>query len=240
MIDRRIAVAAAAVVIGVLGVRVATTGPLAPGDDTTQVDLGASMQPSPPPAPEGSTRGPLSESPATPNPTAPTTPTEASPTPTSTTGAIVPVVASQDEVADLVESRRPAIDQTVVPADHHHHYGQHSAHGGGTDVEHHAGELIVAGWSWRFDDPATRQRDAVSRHATSDVVALLAPSEIELQRRAAASEVSWVIIRSLAVAGNEVTVVFDHHIVGSGSPESVTSRSVVIVVENHTAIDMRL
>lgn len=232
MVDRRLLVVATVVAVCAVGVRATVTGPPPPADDLVTIDE-VTAWPDQAARPETAVSRPvMSASPSTSEAKPPAATTPKRPAATN--------VATANDVADLVEKRRPTIDQIAGPAEHHFRDGEHSAHANATSGEHLAAELIIAGWSWRFDDTADRQIDAISGHATNDVTAMLAPSEIELNRRTAASEVSWVIIRELTVAGDEVTVVFDHHIVGDGTPESVTQRSVTVIVDDHAVTDMRL
>jgi hypothetical protein len=136
------------------------------------------------------------------------------------------------EVEVLVESRRPAIDAVQVPPGHDHDDGEIavSAAQAAAPIEQVAAELVVAGWTWRFDDAATRQVDAITPLATGDAIEMLAPSIDELARRAEVGEVSWVIVRDSSVDGARATVTFDQHVVTSSTAETVTSRTVVVDV----------
>jgi hypothetical protein len=140
------------------------------------------------------------------------------------------------EVEMLVESRRPAIDEVQVRQDHDHDDGEFAASGsqGAAPIEQVAAGLVVAGWTWRFDDAANRQVDAITALATGDAIEMLIPSTDELARRADAGEVSWVIVRDIRVDGSGATVTFDQHVVTSSlagsTAETVTSRTVVVDV----------
>lgn len=227
MVDRRILAIGVAIFVVVLAVGTAMTGPAATPDEQP----GAAQEVAAAPAPVSAD---------TPIPPA-TQLADQSSTTTASAETIEPagaVPVTVNEVADLVESRRPAIEAVPLPDGHHDQDGEH-AHGVTHDVAHHAGELVVAAWSWRFDDVATRHVDAIGLHASDAVLDALVPTDAELERRRDYTEVAWVIIRDIAVDDGEATVVFDHHVVTSSTPESVTSRTVVVDVEDHRAIDVR-
>jgi len=227
MVDRRILAAAVAIVVVVLAFVDATAGTATPATEPSQTSREAAIAPA---QVNAATPVPPSAQPATSTSTTTTPPIEV-----IEPAGVVP--STVNEVADLVESRRPAIDAIPLPADHYHQDGAQEA---SDDVARHAGELVVAAWSWRFDDDATRQADTIGPLAADTVIDALVPTDSELARRRAEAEVAWVIIRGINAAGDQVTVVFDHHVVTSTTPETVTSRSVVVVVEDHQAIDVRL
>ena len=98
--------------------------------------------------------------------------------------------------------------------------------------------VVMAAWTWRYDDPTDRTRDALTPIATADVVDQLAPTPTESARRAADAEVSWAIIRNVDTDNSSVTVTFDHHLVTTASPETVTRRLAMVMVDDGRAVDV--
>lgn len=227
MIDRRFFVAIAVVVVGALGLRAATLGSSVPA---------AELAPDPgtPPASPHSTMG------ETPDATVRVDVIEESPTRSTVAVAEASESSTVLDVDVLVESRRPAIDAIRIPADHHHDDGAGDPSGGqvSSAVEAIAAKLVGAGWTWRFDDAASRQVGAVAPVASARVMAVLVPSGDELQRRADTAEVSWVVISDIVVDGSWATVTFDQHVVTSTIAETITTRSVAVFVAGGVVVEV--
>ena len=101
-----------------------------------------------------------------------------------------------------------------------------------------ASHVVVTAWTWRFDADVDRVETGLEGHATADVIAMLTPDQSERARRADASEVAWVIVRNVDVDGAVVTVTFDHHLVTSTTPETVTARQVAVTVVDDQVVDV--
>ncbi len=98
----------------------------------------------------------------------------------------------------------------------------------------------MAVWSWRFDDPGSRQFDAIGLLADDETVSALTAAPKELQRRIDVGQVSWVIIRSIDVDGAQVTVRFYQHLVDVSSVEVVTARTVIVSMEDRTVVGVEV
>lgn len=135
------------------------------------------------------------------------------------------------DLVELVQARRPTIE--VIETPDHEDDGERDPTGerGSATIEQTAADLVVAGWTWRFDDDDTRHLEALALVADTAVVDALAPEPAEGQRRIDAGEVSWVIVRGINVDGPQATVRFDQHVVTSTSSETVTARKVLVTVD---------
>jgi hypothetical protein len=84
--------------------------------------------------------------------------------------------------------------------------------------------VVVAVWSWRFDDPPDRLAVSLTGSATVDVAAAWTASSTERDRRRSAGEVAWVraIPRPDTVDGDGVVVVdVEQHVTTAMTPERV-------------------
>ena len=146
------------------------------------------------------------------------------------------------DIVDVVGARRPTIDMVEEEHGDHPHDGERNPTGSSdaNAVEVIAADLIVAGWTWRFDDSDTRQPDALASLADSGTIDALVPAPAERQRRFDACEVSWVIVRGISVDGTRATVRFDQHVISSSSAELVTARSVIVTIAEGLAVDIEV
>lgn len=157
-------------------------------------------------------------------------PTTVTTTAISTPGTSLP----SEELVDLLDAARPPLIAVEVADD-----GEHAAHNepessvGGT-----AASVVVSAWTWRFDDSAGRVRTQLNSSASEAVIAKLAPTPEQETERASAGEVSWVIVREIAIDGSVATVMFDQHLVTSTDAETITARSAVITVVDGRAIEV--
>lgn len=233
MIDRRLVILAALIAVGVFALHGAMTGPSDSVAESSSSDRTVALDP-----PVEATVGtPSSALDSVDNqPPITTMPEPAASAPVTGPDTVPAIPSPVLEVEMLVESRRPSIDAVQIPPDHDHDDGEFAASGsqGAAPIEQVAAGLVVAGWTWRFDDAATRQVDAITPLATGAVIEMLAPSIDELHRRADVGEVSWVIVLNISVDGARATVTFDQHVVTSSAAgstaETVMSRTVVVDV----------
>lgn len=231
VIDRRIFAAVLVVVVVGFGLRSATTA-----DTADQSESAASISES---------RAPLPVTAGAATGGTPTSVVEQPPSPSTTvpiTAVALPDTIEQAEVKILVDSRRPTIDATEPPEDGHHDDGELMSPAGQPvpDTEQIAATVVVTGWTWRYDDSDTRQAEALEPVASPALVALLVPSTEELQRRVENNEVSWVIIRDIAVSDNKATVSFDQHLVTSSTAETVVARTVAVTTAVGLAVEVAL
>lgn len=154
-------------------------------------------------------------------------PVVAEPTPSTT----------EAELSDLVAAGRPPLSDVEVVDDghvhrHHHAPDEHASWAATT--------VVVSTWTWRFDDTPDRLREQLAGIASNDLIAQLSPTPEQAAERAAAGEVSWVIVRAVTVDGSIATVRFDHHLVTSAAPETVTSRTVTVTIVDGQATEVNL
>jgi hypothetical protein len=203
MVDRRLVGILVSLTVAVI-VAVAWLTGAASGPATAPATTGLSAQlPLPTSVSTNSPEGTLSVAAST----APSTESAAS---TSTVSADVPLV-------ELVAAGRPPLPSGDVvddgPAD--------EAAASELDV---VTSVVVAVWSWRFDDPPDRLSVSLTGLATVDVAAAWTASSAERVRRQEAGEVAWVLAtpRPGAVGGAGVVVVdVEQHITSSTTPERV-------------------
>ena len=139
-----------------------------------------------------------------------------------------------EELVDLLDAARPPLIAVEVVDD-----GEHAARNEpDSSVGGMAASVVVSAWTWRFDDSAGRVRTQLSPSASEAVIARLAPTPEQETQRASAGEVSWVIVREIAVDGSVATVMFDQHLVTSTNAETITARSARITVVDGRAIDV--
>lgn len=157
------------------------------------------------------------------------------PTTVTATAISTPGTSLPSEGLDvLLDAARPPLASVEVIDD-----GEHAAHNepessvGGT-----AASVVVSAWTWRFDDTAGRVRTQLNSSASEAVIAKLAPTPEQETARASTGEVSWVIVREIAVDGPVATVMFDQHLVTSTDAETITARSAVITVADGRAIEV--
>lgn len=148
----------------------------------------------------------------------------------STPGTSLP----SEELVDLLDAGRPPLIAVEVVDD-----GEHAAHNEpDSSVGETAASVVVSAWTWRFDDSAGRVRTQLNSSASEAVIAKLAPTPEQETARASAGEVSWVIVREIAVDGSVATVMFDQHLVTSTDAETISARSAVITVVDGRAIEV--
>jgi hypothetical protein len=143
------------------------------------------------------------------------------------------------DVDELVAANRPPIetsgpDAAMVVDDGHDDPTARST--GPNDVGGVASDVVVTAWTWRFDDPPDRHRNALAPIASLDVVDLVAPTPDQQIAREMAGEVAWVIVRDVSVAGDVATVRFDHHVVSSTTAEQVTAQVVSVTINGGRAV----
>ena len=230
MFSRRVLVAGLIALIVAIGVRSATSTPATtsmqeddvhieaepfdnvPGPRSVPLESPVSVRPDPSSAVSSPPRQP---------------PVVAEPTPSTT----------KPELADLVAAGRPPLSDVTVVDDghvhrHHHAPGEHASWAATT--------AVVSGWTWRFDDTPDRLREQLASIASNDLIAQLSPTPEQAAERTAAGEVSWAIVRAVTVDSTIATVRFDHHLVTSTTPETVTSRTVTVTIVDGRATEVNL
>ena len=138
------------------------------------------------------------------------------------------------DIDQLVTARRPLPQLMPVDGDTgdgRSDAGDAAALDAASDL---AAAATVALWSWRYDDPPDRFTTALAPMVASDVVARLAVSGGELQRRQSAGEVSWAMVTAATASADPavqgvatVTVTAEQHLTTATTAETVASHVAV-------------
>ncbi|MEL6894390.1 MAG: hypothetical protein AAFP84_22560 [Actinomycetota bacterium] len=139
------------------------------------------------------------------------------------------------DILELLDAARPTVPADPIVDDGHPH-----ARADTRPDEVTATSLIVAMWSWRFDDPADNTHVELRRLADADLIERRATTPAEIARRIEYGEVAWVIVRNVDTTGSTVTVRFDQHVVTSRNAETITTRIATVTIEDGIAVAVQV
>lgn len=139
------------------------------------------------------------------------------------------------DISELLADARPETPAGSVVDDGH----QHEREAAQPD-EVIATSLIVAAWTWRFDDPTNHARVELVPLADPGLIEQLAPTSSEIVHRVEHREIAWVIVRTVDTAGSTVIVQFDHHVVTSSNAETIATRRATVTVESGIAVAVQV